>query len=640
MSAKKKFEIYSSSFIAIILVLCAIIALNAIISRFQLRLDVTEEKLYTISDGTKKILSKIETPINFRFYRSRAENRMPVQLASFADRVNSLLREYVKYSKGKITLEEFDPIPDSDSEDAAALDNIIGQPMPNGEKLYLGLAISYLDKTVSIPFFYPHEEATNEYRITSAIDEAIRVDLKKKIALLTELPIMTGSAMPTMRRSAQNSPWIIASELKKRFDVIQISPNDEKIPDGIEVLLLIHPKNLPEKILRAIDQHLMNGGKMLIALDSYCLTESRNSPQAMMGQPVPPGSSNLEKFLSKWGLEFTETKVVADINNSMRNINDPQSGLFPTVLDFRDMANNNSDPAINGIKHINMVYAGSFNGIPAEGLKLEKIVTASDNSALIESFLSEVGNDQMLKDFKKDRTEKILIAKLTGKFKTAFPENPDEKNSGKKQDENTEKQKENKENAEQKLNYPQESPETVVVLISDVDMFADEFSVQKHNLLGSTIIQPFNDNLILFQNIVEQLSGAPELLSIRSKTIKERPFTKIVEMLNTAQEKYQSEIQSLEKTREEVEAKINELQRGKTGSQQFILTKEQKEQIEKYRTEAALTAKKLKQTRKELRKDIDNLQMKIQIVNTAAMPLVLIAFGVAIWLNNRRRRSK
>jgi len=593
-----------------------------------------------LSDGTKKIIAKLENPVNFRFYRSRSDNRMPVQLVGFAERIRDLLDEYVKNSKGKITIEEFDPTPDSDAEDAAALDGITGQTTPDGEKLYLGLAVTSLDKTVTIPFFFPHEEAIAEYKITSAIDEAVNAEKKKKIGLITELPILGGSMAMFMRRNPRDETWLIASELKRRFEIIQIKPDEKDIPKDLSALLIIHPKNISDKTLFAIDQYLMSGGKLLIALDSYCITESRNSPQAMMGQPIPPGSSNMPKFLEKWKIEFSDTKVVADLNNSMRNINSPNAEVYPTVLDFRDFSGKNSDPAISNINHINMIYAGCFTGSPADGLKLEKIVKASDNSALIDSFLSEVGNAQVMKDFKKDMTEKILIAKLSGKFKTAFPDGePQNGNDPDKKDDTNEKDSKNLQTTE-KSNLLTESPETVVVLISDVDMFSDEFCVQKQNFLGTTIIQPFNDNLILLQNIIEQLSGSPELLTIRSKNVIERPFTRIVSMLNQAQEKYQQEIQRLERTREEVENKINELQRGKTGSQQFILTKEQKEQIEKYRKEAAITAKKLKETRKELRKDIDRLQIKLQILNTAAVPLGLIAIGIIVWFNSIRRRSK
>jgi len=641
MSSKKKFQKYSSSIIGIILFLCVVIAFNALISKIQFRVDLTEEKLFTLSDGTKKIISKLENPVNFRFYRSRSDNRMPVQLAGFAERIRDLLDEYVKNSNGKITIEEFDPTPDSDAEDAAALDGISGQAMPDGEKLYLGLAVTCLDKTVTIPFFFPHEEAITEYKITSAIDEAVSADKKKKIGIITELPILGGPMAMFMRRNPRDDTWLIASELKRRFEIIQIKSDEEEIPKDLSALLIIHPKNISEKTLFAIDQYLMAGGKLLIALDSYCITESRNNPQAMMGQPVPPGSSNIPKFLEKWKIEFSDTKVVADLNNSMRNINSPNAEVYPTVLDFRNFAEKNSDPAISNINHVNMVYAGCFTGSPAEGLKLEKIIKASDNSALVDSFLAEVGNDQVMKGFKKDMTEKILVAKLSGKFKTTFPDGKPQSNNDKPaESENAQGKDDKKVENTEKPKLLTESPETVVILISDVDMFADDFCVQKQNFLGTTIIQPFNDNLVLLQNIIEQLSGSPELLTIRSKNVIERPFTRIVSMLNQAQEKYQQEIQNLEKTREEVESKINELQRGKSGSQQFILTKEQKEQIEKYRKEAAMTAKKLKETRKELRKDIDELQIKLQIINAAAVPIALVAIGIAVWLNSIRRRSK
>jgi len=559
---------------------------------------------------------------------------MPVQLRSFAERIRSLLDEYVRYGNGNIVLEEFDPSPDSDAEDAAAMNSISGQTMPNGEKLYLGLSVSFLEKTVSIPFFSPHDESIIEYNITNAISEATSANLKK-IGVITDLPVFGGGPRAFSRRGGANIPWIIIGELQKRFEIINMN-NVEKIPDDLKALLIIHPKNISDNTLFAIDQYLMRGGRILLALDSYCLAESRNSPQAMMGQSPPPGSSNLKRLLESCGLEFSQNMVVADLGNSMRNLNMPETNesVFPTVLDIRNFENETGDPAISGIKHVNMVYAGAFTGNPATGLKLHKIILASKNSALIDSFSSELSGAQILREFKKDSKEKILAAKLSGKFKTIFPDGAPVAKENNSPDNKNEKSTTN--NTE----HLKESPETTIVLLSDVDMFSDEFCVSRQNFLGSTIVQPFNENLIFLQNIIEQLAGDPDLLQVRSRKIRQRPFTKIVNKLSEAQDKYQKEIVQLEKTREEAEAKINQIQRGKTGDKQFILSKEQKAEIDRYRKEASITAKKLKETRKELRKEIDKMQFNIQLINTAAVPLALVFIGIGIWLNGRRRRSR
>ncbi len=637
----KKIQKYVFSYFGLILLLCVIVSLNAIIGKITFRADVTEEKLYTLSNGTKNILRKLDSPVNLRFYRSRSENRMPVQLRSFAERIKTLLDEYVRYGNGNIVLDELDPTPDSNAEDSATMDNIRGQPMPTGEKLFLGLAVNFLDKTVSIPIFLPHDDSIIEYNITSAISEAVASELKKKIGIITGLPVLGEGPGAQMRGGRGKTPWIIIAELQKRFDVVSLN-NAESIPQDVTALMLLHPTNVSDKTLFAIDQYLMKGGKLLLALDSYCRIESMTSMQAMMGQASPPGSSNLERFLKNWNLEFSQNRVVFDIGNAMRNLNVPESesSIFPAVLDIVDFAKDSSDPAISGIKHLNMVYAGAFSGNPAQGIKLDKIICASDNSELIDSFKSELGASQVLRDFKKDMKEKILMAKLSGKFKTAFPQGcPKDKPLAKS---NADKGEESKNNTDAEVENKElkESPETMVILISDVDMFADEFCAQKQNFLGSVIIQPFNDNLIFLQNIIEQLSGDPDLLAIRSRKIRQRPFTKIVKKLAEAQDKYQQEILQIEKSREDVEAKINELQRGKTGGQQFILSKQQREEIEKYRKLSAITAKKLKDTRKELRKDIDKMQFNIQLANTGAVPIALVLIGIGLWLNSGRRRRK
>jgi ABC-type uncharacterized transport system involved in gliding motility auxiliary subunit len=634
MKGKNLMFKYIFSFAGLIFLFCAIVALNSIIGKIPVRIDITEDKLYSLSDGTKKALGKLDTPITLRFYRSRKDNRMPVQLRSFSERIKDLLDEYVINGKGKLALQEFDPTPDSDSEDSANMDNVRGQMMPDGENFYLGLAVNCLDKTVSIPFIAPQDETKIEYMITSAIFEAGAGDAKKRIGIITDLPVMGEDVLAFMRQGQPKPPWIFVAELQKRFDVKKINIS-ESIPDGIKVLILLHPKNLSDEKLYNIDQYLMNGGKLIIALDPYCFSESRTSPQAMMGQTIPPGSSNMEKFLKNWNIKFSDAKVLVDTENSMRNINSPEMEVYPTVLDFRDFAKKSNDPAISDLDHVNMIYAGAFSApsSPSEGLKLEKIVSASPSSGFVEAFMAELPGAQILKDFKKDASEKNLILKLSGKFKTAFPGGMP---SGTKKKEEKEGGKIEKTDA-----FIKESPDTFVLLLSDVDMFADEFCVARQQYLGRLIVQPFNDNLIFFQNIVEQMSGDSDLIGIRTRRIRQRPLSKIMKIQAEAQDKYQKEIFDLEKKRGEAQQRINELQHGKDGKQKYILSSQQVEEIKKYRTESAETAKKLKQTRKDLRKEIDSLQTMIQVVNSSLIPALVILAGLGMWLKyHTGKRSK
>ena len=633
MSFTKAFiKKYIYSAIGILLIIAVAVAVNALLRKVNARYDLTEDKLYTLSQGTKNILEKLKSPVTIRFYCSRSENQMPVQLRGFTARLEDLLDEYVSVGRGKIILDKFDPQPDSETEYSASMDGINGEMMPDGRKFYLGIAVSCLDKTIKVPDVTPSEQNQLEYNMTRAIYESSQSKMPV-LGIMTDLPVAGGNTMPFMKKQAPKPPWIFVQELKKNFTVNQIPTKTTQIDNDVKVLLIIHPQKLAPETVYAIDQYLLSGGRLVIALDPFCLAEQRNSPQAMMGQQVMPGSSSIPELLKAWGISFSGD-VIVDMDNSARNVNDPQAGTYPAVLDFINIKNISEDPAMAGIAHLNLLYAGAFAGTPDSGISAKTFLESSLKSQLINSFKAQSPSAAILKEFVPSGKNEKLILKLAGKFKTAFPDGKplkkDDKNPEVKTPPPAENEKSLKESAK----------ESAVVLLADVDMLSDEFCVSKQNVFGRTVVQPFNDNLNLIQNICGQLAGDNDLIQIRCRKVRERPFVELVKIQNEAQQKFEKKILEIEEEKQSAQARLNQLQTGKAENQKFIMTPEQKQELENFKKKVAEKNKELKELRKEFRKDIERTIFRYEVANIAVVPVLVILFGLCVYVFNRVRSNR
>src|SRR5436309_1889686 len=297
----KKLEavLYSAAGIAATLVI--VIVINFIVSSMRIRVDLTAEKIHTLSDGTKAILKKIDGPVEIRFYVSQGEN-VDVMVKTFAQRVEDLLSEYRRLAHGKIELKKLDPQPDSEAEESAKLDGIEPQGSPmSGEQYYLGLAVSHLDQKFPLPALSPQREKLLEYDLSRAISR-VASPIKPVIGVMSSLPVFGQPMNPMMMRMGQqggSEPWIFITELQQDFTVKRVEMDADKVEDDIKVMLVVHPKDIPDKGLYALDQFVMRGGRLIACLDAHCLLDNRAQQNPMMGQ-MGGGSSNLEKLLKAW----------------------------------------------------------------------------------------------------------------------------------------------------------------------------------------------------------------------------------------------------------------------------------------------------------------------------------------------------
>ena len=620
--------LYSVAGVAVLLLI--LVAVNVITGAFKHRLDLTKEKAYTLSDGTRAILAKIKTPVKIRFYYTSHAD-LPANalfLKTYAQRVQDMLSEYKEASGGKLIVEQFDPQPDSDAEDAARLKGVEGKPVSADESFYLGASISLLDANEVIPFFDPHRESLLEYDLSRAISRVVTPE-KPVIGIMSPMPVFGTPSNPMMEQMGQHGQqgWALVDELKNDFEVRPVEMTADKIDDDIKVLLVIRPKEISDKAQYAIDQFVLRGGKLVAFLDPVSLLD-KNSQSSMMGGQMPGGGSSLDKLIKAWGLQFDTSKAVGDLkfmNRQMRL----GSGDNPCWIDLADDGLNKDDVVTSEVGDLWIPFSGAFTGTPAAGLKETVLLHSSTESQLVEAMLAAISGENVMKDFKPSGTSYALAVRLTGKFKTAFP-------AGKPQDP-----------ADGTNQPPAAAPslkesasDTAVVLVGNSDMFANEFSLQQVQAGGGAFYMPQNGNLNFAQSILDDLAGDNDLISVRSRATTSRPFTRIQAMEAKAEEANQSKINEFEQSKQDTEQKLAELQKNNgQGQQHFILSPEQQTEIEKLRKKVVETNQALKQQNKELKRDTDSLKNWLKWGNIIGMPLLVAVSGVGLAGLKRKRTS-
>lgn len=637
---KKQIETFLFSAAGVAVMFLIVVAIYVIAGAFKTRFDLTQEKLYTLSPGTKAILQKLDTPVEIRFYCTQDAKEMPVPLKTYAERVEDLLNEYQKNARGKIQLKKLDPKPDSDAEDSANLDGVEGVVLGGlgADKIYLGVAINQLDAKVALPFLSPERERLLEYDISRAISR-VTSPTKPVVGVMSPLP-MFGEMNPMMMRMGQQQrqdPWVLISELKRDFDVRQVEMTVEEIPAEIQVLAVVHPKGITDKAQYAIDQFVLRGGKLVAFLDPYSLVDSRNQPPGMnpLQAAQVPGST-MDKLLKAWGLGFDNNKVVADMNYVTRINRGNRPEPAPAVLSLTQEALDRNDVVTSEVDNALIPFAGVFTGTPAEGLKETILVKTSSRSQLIDRFMAEFSGEQTVKDFAASGKEQAVAVRLTGKFKTAFPDGkpkdaPENKDEAKKDDA--------KKDAPAEAGLKESKSDGVVILVGDSDFIFDQFAVQVQEFFGQRIVQPRNGNLNLGQNMVEQLAGDSNLIAVRSRATMNRPFTRVRKMQAEAEERYQAKIKGLETSLNDAQTRLNELQKNKDTGQRFILSPAQQDEIKNFQKKQAEVKKELKEVRKNLRQDIDSLENRLKWVNIAGMPLLVAVSGVSLALIKKKKTA-
>ena len=627
---KKYLEAMFYSAGGVVALIVILIAANFIISALNLRVDLTQGSVYTLSPGTKAILSKLDAPVKIRYYYSQGSSALPVALKTFGKRVEDLLGEYKRASKGKVVIEKLNPEPDSDAEDSATLDGIEGQLTNTQEKFYLGLAVSFLDQKAALPVLAPDREQLLEYDITRAIAR-VASTAKPVVGVMSALPVM-GQPLNPMRKQQPTQPWTLITELQNVFTVKKVELTAEKIPDDIKVLLVIHPRDISETTEFALDQLVLRGGKMIAFLDSYAYFDQQPDMQNPLGGSAA-GQSTFYRLLKQWGLGMEMGKVVADLTYA----SGAGPRILPTLLSLPQEALNKDDVVTSQVGTMLIPFGSVFTGKPAAGLTQTVLVQTSPNAMLVDLIIATLSGEPATRGFQPSGSPYSLAVRLTGKFKTAFPEGkPKPYEPPSKEPKKAEpKADEAKTDAVLK----ESAQDNSVVLVSDVDMLTDNAAVDVQEVFGQRLVVPRNGNLNFAQSLVEQVAGDFDLTSLRSRAAFTRPLTVVQRMESRAQQSYLGRIKELEDSLMQTQEKLAALQKQRGGTQSAILTPEQQTEVENFRKKAADAKRDLKELRKNLRVESETLQFWTKLVNIGAIPLLVVILGLGLALARRRKQS-
>jgi gliding motility-associatede transport system auxiliary component len=610
----------------VIAVFVALVAVNYILGLAPARLDLTDGKLYTLSDGTRKVLGKLEAPVKIRFYFNQNDANVPVAMRVFAGRVEDLLNEMRSAANGKLVIEKLNPQPDSDAEDSANLDGVEAQELPSGDKFYLGLSVSFADQKLALPVLSPERERLLEYDLSRAI---ARVTTTKKpiVGLMSPLPLFGMPGNPMMGMGGGSEPQIFVNELKRDFDVKRVSMDVDKIEDDIKTLVVVHPRGISDQAQFALDQFVLRGGKLIVFLDPYAYFDQM--PGMMGGQGG--SSSNLDQLLKAWGYGFDPAKVVLD----MKYMAGSGPRAVPTVIQLDAGAMSKDDVATSQLGTTLLAFTGAFTGKPADGLTESVLMHTSPIVKLVDSSNAMARGEEAVRGFQPENKEYPIALRLSGKFKTAFPAGrPAEKDAEGKD------AKPKPPAADFGPALKESQGEGTVVLVADSDMLNDGAAVQIRDIFGQKVAIPINGNLAFIQGLVEQMAGDSDLINVRSRATASRPFTVVKQMEAEAAQAYLGKIKSLEDSLQETRKKLESLQKTKApAGGSAILSPEQQAEVENFRKRAADTRRELKEVRRELRSETEALEFWTKVFNIAAMPLLVALVGIAIAIVRRRRRA-
>ena len=610
----KKYEHLVYSAVGLAALFLMLVAFNYLASTAAARVDLTEGNLYTLSPGTRKILRNLESPVKVKLYISRGE-AVPVQLRGFAQRVEDLVREFQNASSGKLRVERYDPRPDSEEEDAAQLDGIEPQQLYSGEQFYLGVAVSQLERKQAIAAITPQRERLLEYDLIRAVARVGSAG-RPKIGLMAGLPVMGEKFNPFTRQSSE--PWVLANELKREFEVKEVRMSAKEIDKDVNVLLLIHPRDAQPETEYALDQFVLRGGKLIAFVDPYAYFDQMPT---MPGMPAQASSSTLPTLFKAWGVQMDPGKVIADVVFGSGG----GQNYTPTVLSLNRTAFSREDVVTGSIETLLYAFGGAFEVKPVEGIRATELLVSSPESMLVDSANATRRGDEAMKGFRPSGKALPLALRLTGKFRTAFPDGLKEKDKP----------------VAGTPGLRESTAENSLIVVADVDLLADGAAVDVQEVFGRRIVVPSNGNLALAVGMVEQFAAGDELVSLRSRAAAFRPLTVVRELEAEAQKQYFGKIQGLEEELQKTTEKLQELQKaqGPGGKSAQILTPEQQTELERFRKTVAETRLALKEVRKNLRQDAESLVFWTKVANIALMPLLVALFGLMVAFIRRRQTA-
>ncbi len=602
--------------VGLLLIAVAFLAFNMLTSLGlgNARLDLTEQKLYTISEGTERILGELDEPINLYFFYSDKSARDLAVLRNYATRVEEMLKAYEREANGKIKLHIVDPEPFSEDEDKAAAFGLQAVPASqNGDSIYFGLAgTNSVDDKQVIPFFPLDQEEFLEYQISQLV-QGLAKPQKPVIGLLSGLQINGGFDMASRQPTA---PWMVMEEIRQLFKIDSLKAGVDKIPDEVSVLLLVHPKNLPQASLYAIDQFVLRGGKLLVFVDPFA--EADNAAPMMPGDEMDK-ASDLEPLFKAWGLRMLPNKVLGDGSYALSvGMGQGQRAVRHAAwLALPQRAMSQDDVVTSGLESINVATSGILE--PVEGAKTQftPLLQSSEYAMPFDAarFAMLANPEELIRDLNPTGERYAIAARVSGPAQSAFPNGIEGQKDGLKSADN--------------IN---------VIAVADTDLLGDRMWVQVQDFFGQRVPQPFADNAGFAINALDNLSGSDALISVRSRGRFSRPFEVVEALQRDAEAQFRVKEEDLQKRLADTEQKLAALQQ-QDPSKPLELTPEQQTALQQFVAEKLRIRKELREVRFQLNANIEDLGRTLKLANILLVPLLLTLGVLALWLWRRRKSA-
>ena len=645
----------------ILLAVAAFLALNMFANQAltRFRLDLTEQRLFTLSQGTRNILAAIDEPVTLRLYVSRSlASRLP-SISGYVARVRDLLQEYEYAAAGKIILTEIDPEPFSEQEDRAVGYGLSGLPLLDGEStFYFGLVgTNALDDQEVIPRFTPEREEFLEYDLTKMIHTLAQAE-RPVIGLLSSLPL-DGRNQRAMMMGQPPQPWLILERIEELFEVRHLSASNlERVEEDVDVLMVVHPKELSDPTRYAIDQFVLGDGHTLVFVDPNA--EADMTP-TVPGLPPLPGKSEFEGLLAAWGLEFDTTRTVGDMQigaDVQAQIGDRVATIrYPMWMNVPSPLLNREDVVTAELGNLTFGTAGALVVVPDTGLTVSPLaMTTPSGAGLVETEMVGPMADieRLVREFRPDGASYVLAARVGGKAASAFPDGPplppDSADDGAAADQGAGRdtgagggEGAGADSGPAGSGTPGEpAPEHFdegeinVIVVGDTDFLQDQFWVQRQNLFGQSIPIPIAANGSFVINALDNLTGSGDLIGIRSRGRFLRPFTVVNELRQDAELRFREKEQELLQRLEETEARLSELRTGE--GDEIVLTEDQRNAIVEFTEQRVRIRRELRDVRHSLRKDIETLEASLKFINIGLVPIGIGIGGLLAGLHRLRRR--
>lgn len=596
------------------------------------RLDLTEDRLYTLSEGAREIAANLEEPVDLELYFSSELGELNPGFRALAERVEEILEEFQRASEGKLKLERIDPEPYSEAEEQAVASGVRGLPIsPAGDRGYFGLVgrNAFGDDEV-MPYLNPGDPNTErflEYQIGRMLVTLNQAE-QPKVALLSSLEVM--GQTPTMPGQRPGPPWLFVRLLQQLFEVEQLDPTSlSAVPADADALILLHPKQLDEQALYAIDQYALAGGPVLAFVDPWCEVEPTPEQNPMMGMMPPPSdkSSDLAPLFERWGLRMVPRKIAADESFAMRFAGrDGRPEEYSVIPALDETCFDPEDPITSNLTRLTFAFPGSLEIVEGAGTTWTPLIQTSERGSRVD--LSRVSTNidpaAIAREYIAEG-QQVLAAHLTGRVQSAFPDGPPQ-------------------NPDPAAVAPDagahmgaSEADLRCLVVADADFLSDLWWTDTR-MAQVGIVSPTADNGDFLLNAVELLSGDSNLASLRARGRYERPFKRVQELRRMAEAKFSDKEQQLEAELADARNRLNELQRERTDSNSMILTDEQNAEVERFREREVEIARELRGVRLELNKDIEALGTRLKLGNVLGMPALVALFAVIALFVGRSRR--